>query len=80
MPTSKYGALKLFNNSFLKSGELTNAGILAAHNKITNWDFEIDTDAITLKWTYTTFTNDPEIDHMRIILIPLDVIEGKTKS
>lgn len=80
MPTSKYGALKLFNNSFLKSGELTNSGILAAHNKITNWDFEIDTDAITLKWTYTTFTSDPEIDHMRIVLIPLDTIKNKTKD
>ena len=80
MPTSPYGALKLFNNSFLKSGELTNAGILAAHNKITNWDFEINTDHAIIQWTYTTFMQDPEIDHMRFVFIPLDETLGKSKS
>ena len=80
MPTSKYGVLKLFNNSFLKSGELTNSSILAAHNKITNWNFEINSDHAIIQWTYTTFVGDPEIDHMRFVFIPLDETLGKSKS
>ena len=74
LPTSQYGALKLYNNSFLKSGELTVEKLNNSHNKITNWNFEIDQDAVTLKWTYTTFMDDPEIDHMRFVLIPLDKV------
>jgi len=79
MPTSKYGALKLINNTFLKSGELSVESINNAHNKITNWDFEIDNDAITIKWTYTTFIDDPTIDHMRFVLIPLDKISDPSE-
>jgi hypothetical protein len=45
MPASPYGILKLTNNSFLKSGELTTQGIINSHNRITNWDFEINTDS-----------------------------------
>lgn len=82
MPGSPYGILKLANNSFLKSGELTSQGIIDSHNKITNWNFEINSDSALLQWTYTLFEDDPEIDHMRFVFIPLDnVLEqgGKTK-
>ena len=82
MPGSPYGILKL-DNSFLKTGELTSQGILTAHDRITNWDFEINTDSAIIQWTYTLFEDDPKIDHMRFVFIPLDkVLEqgGKTKD
>lgn len=82
MPGSPYGILKL-DNSFLKTGELTSQGILTAHNRITNWDFEINTNSAIIQWTYTLFEDDPKIDHMRFVFIPLDkVLEqgGKTKD
>lgn len=71
MPASSYGALKLLNNSFLKSGELTWQGILDSHNRITNWNFEINSTSATIYWTYTLFEDDPQIDHMRFVFIPL---------
>ena len=74
MPASPYGILKLTNNSFLKSGELTTQGIINSHNRITNWDFEINTDSAIIQWTYTLFNGDPEIDHMRFVFIPLDKV------
>lgn len=74
MPASKYGVLKLFNNSFLKSGELSKDSILSSHNRITNWSFEIDSNRALISWTYTTFEGDPEIDHMRFVFIPLDEV------
>ena len=83
MPASPYGILKLANNSFLKSGELTTQGIINSHNRITNWDFEINTDSAIIQWTYTLFEGDPEIDHMRFVFIPLDTVleqGGKTKE
>jgi len=82
MPGSPYGVLKL-NNSFLKTGELTTQEIFNAHDRITNWDFEINTDSAIIQWTYTLFEDDPKIDHMRFVFIPLDkVLEqgGKTKD
>ena len=83
LPASPYGGLKLSNNSFLKSGELTKQGILDSYHKITNWNFEINTNSAIIQWTYTLFEGDPEIDHMRFVFIPLDEVlnqGGLTKA
>lgn len=74
MPACIYGALKLQNNSFLKSGELTRQGVQDAHHRITNWNFEINSDSAIIHWTYTLFDTDPSIDHMRFVFIPLNEV------
>ena len=74
MPASPYGILKLTNNTFLKSGELNRQQIINSHNKITNWNFEINSDSAIIQWTYTLFEGDPEIDHMRFVFIPLNEV------
>ena len=69
LPASKWG---IADKTFLKSGELSYDNILNLQDKISDWNFEINSSEVLLKWKFISLSNN--IDHIRFVFIPLDQV------
>ena len=85
IPGSEWGAF-CDKESFLKYGQLSYDDIQNNQDKITSWNFEVNSTELILKWSFLHI-EDPQniIDHLRFVCIPFDQVldnddNGKTKE